>query len=130
MCRLLIFTSLDTLYCTGTVDDPQSNGVFETLQYQNSDEVLSIQKWITGIGAGSPSPDRLTTFDFEQFDGSIGGRGKVIERIYNSQRQVPLFEFRNLNGITFASDNSGPANFMTRVDQEIQNLHSTFANPP
>ena len=49
-----------------------------------------------------------------------------MEKMYNSQRFVPLFEFRDLFDITTSKFDS----FMANVDSSIQALHETFANPP
>ena len=86
---------------------------------------VNIKSWIQGIGSNSPSPDLLTSFD-KNIDGSIGGFGTKMEKMYNSQRSVPLFEFRDLDGIK----TSGFESFMTQADSAIQTLHKDFANPP
>ena len=81
---------------------------------------MNIKSWIQGIGSGSPSPDELSRFD-ASIDGSIGGLGTRMEKMYNSQRLVPLFEFRNLNDIKTSEFEA----FMTEVDLAIQDLHKT-----
>lgn len=52
---------------------------------------------IQGIGAGTGTSDELSIFD-KDFDGSIGGLGTVVEKMHNTERSVPLFEFRDLIG--------------------------------
>lgn len=86
---------------------------------------MNIKDWIEGIGSGSPSPDALSKFD-ESHDSSIGGLGTNMEKMYNSQRSVPLFEFRDLHDIV----TSGVEDFMNKVDSAIQDLHNRFGNPP
>lgn len=86
---------------------------------------MNIKSWIEGIGAQSPSPDLLTTFD-QAIDGSIGGLGTTTEKMFDSERPVPLFEFRDLLDVT----TSGIVAFMTNADQSIQKLHKDFATKP
>lgn len=90
---------------------------------------MNIKDWITGIGSGTgvgtPPVDALSNFD-RSIDSSIGGLTTKMEKMYNSQRSAPLFEFRNLLGIT----TSGVEQFMTDVDSAIQALHAKFANAP
>lgn len=86
---------------------------------------MNIKSWIQGIGNGSPSPDALSKFD-QSIDGSIGGLGDKMEKMYNSQRSVPLFEFRDL----FDVPTSQIEDFMTKVDTAIQTLHKDFADSP
>ncbi|KAL8734328.1 MAG: hypothetical protein Q9166_001526 [cf. Caloplaca sp. 2 TL-2023] len=57
---------------------------------------------------------------------SIGGHGDKMEKMYNSQRSVPLFEFRDL----FDIQTSETEDFMTKLDSTIQTLHKDFASPP
>lgn len=86
---------------------------------------MNIKDWISGIGKQDPSPDLLSKFD-QSIDGSIGGRGTSLEKIYDSQRSAPLFEFRNL----LDKPTSELEQFMKDVDSSIQTLHKDFADPP
>ena len=90
---------------------------------------MNIKDWITGIGSGTgvgtPPVDALSDFD-RSIDASIGGLTTKMEKMYNSDRSVPLFEFRNLDTIT----TSEVEQFMTDVDSAIQALHGKFANAP
>lgn len=86
---------------------------------------MNIKTWIQGIGNESPSPDALSKFD-ESIDKSIGGLGEKMEKMYNSQRSVPLFEFRDLEII----DTTKIETFMKDADSEIQKLHNDFADAP
>lgn len=120
---------IDTDYCSGDVTKPSSLNKFKDLTYSNSAAnpatSVNIKDWITGIGAGTGDKDLLSIFD-ESIDGSIGGRGNLLENMYNTQRAVPLFEFRNLLEIF----TSGFETFMANVDKAVQDLHTNFANPP
>ena len=127
MCRV------DTDYCTGPLTAPVSNNKLGGLVYSNSatnpPTTVNIKDWITGIGSGTglgtPPVDALSNFD-RSIDASIGGLATKMENMYNSQRSVPLFEFRNLDTI----QTSGVEQFMTDVDSAIQALHGQFANAP
>ena len=127
MCRV------DTDYCTGSVTAPVSNNKLGGLEYTNTattpPTTVNIKDWITGIGTGtgvgSPPVDALSDFD-RSIDNSIGGLTTRMEKMYNSQRSVPLFEFRNLDTVP----TSGVEQFMTNVDSAIQTLHAKFANAP
>ena len=127
MCRV------DTDYCTGPLTAPVSNNKLGGLVYSNSatnpPTTVNIKDWITGIGSGTglgtPPVDALSNFD-RSIDASIGGLATKMEKMYNSQRSTPLFEFRNLDTI----QTSGVEQFMTNVDSAIQALHGQFANAP
>jgi hypothetical protein len=81
---------------------------------------------IQGIGTETGAKDALSVFD-ESIDGSIGGLNTATEKMYNSQRPVPLFEFRDLYSSPKATDFE---KFMGDVDAAVQALHKTFANAP
>lgn len=122
---------VDPKFCTGPKENPTPIGtVFGDLKFSGTKDhvvfTVNIQAWIEGIGAQSPSPDLLTTFENNAKDGSIGGLGSTTEKMFNSQRSVPLFEFRNLKGLR----TSEIVGFMTEVDQSIQQLHKDYAIPP
>ncbi|KAL9084424.1 MAG: hypothetical protein Q9165_008062 [Trypethelium subeluteriae] len=126
--------TLDTDYCTGTAAKPVTGNKFAGLQYKYTGEsnaagtnplTVNIKDWIQNIGIGYPSPDSLSAFD-QHYDGSIGGLNKAVEKLYRSQRTVPLFEFRDLDPLTTMDFES----FMDSVDSAIQTLHQRFATPP
>lgn len=75
--------------------------------------------------AGQDRRDLLSQFD-QNFDGSIGGLGTAQERMFQSSRDVPLFEIRGIDGRTA----SGFEKFMKDVDSAVQALHKQFAKPP
>jgi hypothetical protein len=86
---------------------------------------VNIQQWIQDIGLGNPSPDQLSAFD-KNYDSSIGGLNTATEKMYNSQRAVPLFEFRDLDPLKTTDFES----FMGTVDSSIQALHQQFITQP
>jgi hypothetical protein len=123
----LTIESLDTKFCTGTLDKPKSLNEFAGKTYKDGGVEMNVKAWIQGIGAGQPSPDLFTTFD-KRFDGSIGGLGSKTELMYKSAREVPLFEFRGLMGGHIITETLGT--FMASVDKEIQELHTKYAKAP
>lgn len=116
---------LDTNYCKGTTAKPVLGKKFSGLKYSNDDGSVEIKSWIEGIEARSPSPDLLTEFD-KTIDGSIGGFGTTTEKMYKSDRSVPIFEFRGLR-LTKTSEFES---FMDEVDTVVQKLHEKYADVP
>jgi hypothetical protein len=107
---------------------------FAALQYTYNGEgfpdptnpqTVNIQQWIQDIGLGNPSPDQLSAFD-KNYDSSIGGLNTATEKMYKSQRAVPLFEFRDLDPLKTTDFES----FMGTVDSSIQALHQQFTTQP
>jgi len=128
MCRI------DSDYCTGSLSNPVPGTKFPGLQYTyngqgfpdpTNPQTVNIQQWIQDIGIGNPNPDSLSAFD-RNYDSSIGGLNKATERMFNSQRAVPLFEFRDLDPVTTSAFET----FMSNVDASIQALHQEFATQP
>ncbi|KAH8645958.1 hypothetical protein BGZ60DRAFT_554916 [Tricladium varicosporioides] len=117
---------VDYDYCTGSLEQPVSNDKFGRLTFKNSVASVNVKTWIQGIGSLTGDKDALSIFD-ESIDGSIGGLGTTTERMYNSERSVPLFEFRDLCG---TPKTTGLEELMDKVDTAIQALHQTFANAP
>lgn len=85
---------------------------------------LTVKDWIQGISDGT-LPDKLTTLD-EEIDGSIGGFRGALENVLNTQRAVPLFEFRRLNATT----SSGMEDLAKKVDGAVEGLHKKYASAP
>lgn len=88
-------------------------------------QTVNIKTWIQDIALGNPRPDTLSAFD-KNYDSSIGGLTTATERVFNTQRAVPLFEFRDLNPLMTSDFQT----FMTAVDSSIQALHQQFATAP
>lgn len=125
MLAQLTASRVDTKYCNGPASKPVPNNKFGALSYKNHAASVNIKDWIQGIGKGAPSPDLLSKFD-QSIDGSIGGLGDQMEKMFNSQRSVPLFEFRDLDNIRTSKFEQ----FMTDVDSAVQKLHNHFADAP
>lgn len=109
---------------------PIPGDLFRGLQYTNTAPAdgeisVSIKDWVESIGKADPSPDLLSKFD-QSIDGSIGGLGTSLEKMFNSQRAVPLIEFRDLADV----QTKDIEQFMKNVDAAVQKLHGDFANAP
>lgn len=92
---------------------------------ENGDQdCLSVEAWIASIEGGQ-SPDKLTTLD-QLIDGQIGGLGTALENVVGTTRGVPLFEYRDLNGIV-ADKMQG---FVNNAEQAIISLHGKYSAPP
>lgn len=127
-------TSIDTDFCTGDPSNPSPIGTeFGDTNFVEGDATCNVKDWISGLDPDSQDDDALTVFD-RAIDGSVGGLGSTQEKVFNTQRSVPLFEFRDLNGVFPATPvypgQMTVTQFMGAVDQAIQDLHSKFANPP
>ena len=84
----------------------------------------TVKEWIQSIEDGK-SPDRLSEID-EIIDGSVGGMGGELENMLNTQRAVPLFEFRRLPFLVAGE----MADRVEKMEQAVIDYHNTFANPP
>ena len=121
--------SLDKRFCDGTVEDPKPNSVLDKYGWclKNTDsgdkDCLKVQDWITSITGDSP--DKLTTLD-KLIDGSIGGLGTALENVIGTTRAVPLFEFRNLNGIKAGAFESNVDN----IEKAIIAFHDKYKSAP
>lgn len=70
-------------------------------------------------------PDALTTFD-KKFYSSIGGFGTALENVPNTNRLVPIFEFRGLQPIpTWYT-----IKFARAVDKNVISLYDRFGTAP
>ena len=117
---------LDETYCGGSLDRPEPIDTnFGDLTYKNSQASVNIKDWITSVGRKEGSKDKLSVFD-ESIDGSIGGFGTSMEKTYQTDRSVPIFEFRDL----VDKQTQEIEKFMGDVDTVIQDLHKKFAKPP
>ena len=85
---------------------------------------LSVRDWMQSITDGTV-PDALTTLD-SHLHKSIGGFGVKVENIANTNRGVPIFEFRGIpvfktpETIKFAKD----------IDKNVVDLHRRFTTKP
>lgn len=82
---------------------------------------MSIKDWIQNMH----TKDLITEYD-KTIDGSLGGLGSKMEKMYGSDREVPLFEFRDLSEIKTSQFES----FMEAVDEEVQKLHKKYPHAP
>jgi hypothetical protein len=128
MCRI------DSDYCTGSLSNPVPGTKFAGLQYTYSGQgtpnpanppTVNIKDWIQDIATGNSALDLFSAFD-KNYDSSIGGLNQATEKMFSSQRAVPLFEFRDLKPV----QTSGFPTFMSNVDVTIQVLHQEFAAQP
>ncbi|KAF2094386.1 hypothetical protein NA57DRAFT_60432 [Rhizodiscina lignyota] len=89
----------------------------------------TVKNWIDGIthsdNRKGRNPDLLTWVD-QVIDGSIGGWGRKLERMYNSDRQVPLFEFRHL----YQTPPDGFGKLIREAEKDIMRLHERYPEPP
>lgn len=119
---------IDQTYCGGTVDAPQPNTqmdqqTFKTSNSEGKSDSCSVQEWIQSIQDGN-SPDRLSQVD-HIVDGSIGGYGDALENVINTNRAVPLFEFRRLAGVRAADMEK----HVTDAEQAVIDYHDALGNP-
>ena len=119
---------IDQRYCGGTVDAPNPTGqmdqqVFKASSGGKSDS-CSVQEWLQSIQDGH-LPDRLSEVD-QVIDGSIGALKDALENVINTNRAVPLFEFRNLAGVK-AGDMKDK---VTKAEQAVIDYHHAMGNPP
>ena len=90
----------------------------------NQDVPLKIQDWMQSITDGTV-PDALTTFD-KRFYSSIGGFGTTLENVPNTERAVPVFEFRGLEEISTWYT----IKFAKGVDANVMTLYDMFGTAP
>jgi hypothetical protein len=81
----------------------------------------TIKDWIENLG----KEDLLTKFD-KTIDGSVGGLGSKMEKVLGTSRDVPLFEFRDLNWLATPD----MANFVKDADAKLKELHQKYQKAP
>ena len=96
---------------------------FKTTSNGKSDS-CTVQEWIQSI-ADNQSPDRLSVVD-QIVDGSIGGLKDALENVLDTNRAVPLFEFRRLPGVKAADMQSR----VSSAESALVDYHKAFGNPP
>lgn len=92
------------------------------MTYERGGDKCTMKEWIDSIEANT-SPHAISRVD-QKVDGSVGRLRNRVEKILNTNRQVPIFEFRRLAG-------SQPAGFESRVKEirgDIVTYHGQFAN--
>ena len=95
-----------------------------SLSSDGKSDKCSVQEWMQSIEDGR-SKDRLSEAD-EVIDGSVGGLKDALENVLNTNRAVPLFEFRNLAGVKAADMKDK----VTKAEQAVIDYHNTLGNPP
>lgn len=81
----------------------------------------TIKKWIESLD----SKDLLSEFD-KEIDGSVGGLGSKMEKVLGTDRDVPLFEFRDLKDQKL----SEMVDFVKDVDARLTKLHEDHKKAP
>lgn len=118
---------IDEDLCGGTAASPEPKDTkFGDLTFTQGETRCNIHDWIRGLDPDSTDDDDLTKFD-KAIDGSIGNLGATQEKMFNSERSVPLFEFRDLST---SLKLEGIEQFMKDVDEAIQKLHNDHATQP
>ncbi len=93
-------------------------------QSGNQGQSLTIRDWLQSIADGTV-PDGLTNFD-ENFSSSIGGFGNDLENVLNTNRAVPLFEFKGLPELQTWE----LVKFANAVEDNVVDLHRQFSTAP
>ena len=121
---------LDSQFCGGTVAAPKPNSYMDGIGWclkntdTNKQDCLTVEDWMTSVASGS-SPDKLTTLD-GLIDGQVGGLGTALENIIDSTRAVPLFEFRNLAGVTAGQ----MQNTVSKAEQAVITYFNKYKTSP
>ena len=93
-------------------------------EWQVGNKKVSIQEWIKSISDGTV-PDALTAFD-KHFSSSIGGFGNKLEYILDTNREVPIFEFRNLKP---ALSKEVAIALAETCEKQVVALHEKYRHP-
>lgn len=121
---------IDSQFCDGNVDAPKPNKYMDGIGWclkdssKGDQNCLLVSDWIASIQSG-PSPDKLTTLD-KLIDGQIGDLGTRLENVVGTTRGVPIFEFRDLDGVIASKFQTITSN----VESELQKLHQKYQSPP
>jgi len=120
--------SLDKDFCAGTVQAPKPNGKMEGQKFEVSfngkTDSTTVKDWMQSVQDGK-SPDRLPEID-QVLDGSIGGLKDALENVFNTNRAVPLFEFRRLARVKVGD----MADSVDKYEQAIIAYHKANTKPP
>ncbi|KAJ0160994.1 hypothetical protein CTA2_6963 [Colletotrichum tanaceti] len=123
---------LDKRFCTGEVDNPQPNGELQDKTWSLWDDYdpLSVKRWVESIvNQPAGSPDALSAWDAKHFDGQIGAfdkLGKPFERVIDSRREVPIWEFR---GLRLTKKASLPGR-LAEIQSEVIKFHRKYPQEP
>ena len=63
---------------------------------KREDREVKLKEWMDGL----PKGEDLLSYADEVIDGQIGGLKSAREELLNSKRLVPLFEFRDIGGVS------------------------------
>lgn len=113
--------SLDSKLCTAEDQNGKPTFVPGTTLGDAKFGSTTIKHWIENLD----KEDLLTKFD-EDIDGSVGGLGSKMEKVLGTSRDVPLFEFRDLNWQTTPD----MANFVKDADAKLKELHQKYRQAP
>jgi len=97
----------------------------QKFQVSSNDKTKSctVHKWIQSVQDGN-SPDRLS--EDQLINGSIGGLKGALENVLNTNRAVPLFEFRRLPSVK-TGDMKG---CVDKAEKAVISYHEANAKPP
>ncbi|KAG8534353.1 uncharacterized protein KY384_001197 [Bacidia gigantensis] len=121
---------IDSKFCDGTPSNPQPNKELDKYGWclknddTNDKKCLKVEDWITSI-TGDTRPDKLTDLD-KLIDGQIGGLDNALEKVIGTTRAVPLFEFRNLDGISAPDFSSN----VDSIEKAIKTFHEKYKSAP
>ncbi|KAF1969178.1 hypothetical protein BU23DRAFT_571747 [Bimuria novae-zelandiae CBS 107.79] len=124
MYQLLKDQRFDPKFRNGDERHPQpKDKALEDMIYERDGDKCTMKEWIDAIEARTVS-DPITRVD-RKVDDSVGRFDYKWEYVLNTNREVPLFEFRRLK--------AKPADFGThvqRVEDEILAYHRNLPNAP
>ena len=91
---------MDDNFCEGTVDDPKPTEKLDHMRFEGSSsngkrDSFTVEEWVQSIEEGKGA-DLLTKLDHKTADSSIGGLRTRVEFGYQSERLIPIFEFRRI----------------------------------
>lgn len=87
---------------------------------------LTVESWIKSISDGTV-PDALTSFDKKHHSGSLGGFGTSLENVLDTDRAVPIFEFR---GLDWVDTTAQAVDVAKKCEENVVELHEKFEEAP